>query len=128
MSEEQRTAWDYAVRHAPAGVLHAIDAGVLAVWVEAECRHRAATIAQARLDQGSALPLLTRTKDGTPVQSPYLGIINRAALVMLKAASELGFSPAARPRLGGAGAREDAAESDTPWTRLKLIHGSKDAE
>jgi P27 family predicted phage terminase small subunit len=124
MSEDQQQAWAYAVRHAPAGVLRAIDAGLLAVWVEAECRHRAATIAQARLDQGSALPLLTKTRDGTPVQSPYLGIINRAALVMIKAASELGFSPAARPRLGGAGAAPESG-GESPWAEFQVIPGGR---
>jgi hypothetical protein len=33
-----------------------------------------------------------------PIQSPYLPIINRQGLIMLKAASELGFTPASCPR------------------------------
>jgi P27 family predicted phage terminase small subunit len=124
LTPDQQQGWTYAVQHAPAGVLRAIDAGLLAVWVEAECRHRAATIAQARLDQGSALPLLTKTRDGTPVQSPYLGIINRAALVMIKAASELGFSPAARPRLGGAGGAPEG-DGESPWAEFQVISGGR---
>jgi P27 family predicted phage terminase small subunit len=123
MTDEQKAAWEYAVRHAPAGVLKPIDRGVLAVWTEAECRHKAASIAQAKLDVGSALPLLTRTKDGAPIQSPYLGILNRTALVMIKAASELGFSPASRPRLGtGAAAQADDAG---PWAAFRVISGGR---
>jgi P27 family predicted phage terminase small subunit len=99
---------------------------MLAVWVEAEERHRTAATMQAQLDQGTKLPLLTKTKDGTAVASPYLGIMNRAAAIMIKAASELGFSPAARPRLA-ASATQDPADEHSPWARLKVIHGGKQA-
>jgi P27 family predicted phage terminase small subunit len=114
------------VEHAPRGILKAIDRGVLAVWVEAEERHRTAATMQARLDQGAKLPLLTKTKDGTAVPSPYLGIMNRAAAIMIKAASELGFSPAARPRLAASAAQE-LADGHSPWARLKVVHGGKEA-
>jgi P27 family predicted phage terminase small subunit len=128
MSPGQRESWAYAMAHAPAGLLKPIDRAVLAVWVEAEDRHRVAMIQQAKLDVGSSLPLLTKGRDGQPSPSPYLRIIRQAADTMLRAAGELGFSPAARPRLGGVGPRpEEAAEPDTPWIRLKLIHGGQDA-
>jgi P27 family predicted phage terminase small subunit len=107
-------------------VLRAADRGVLAVWCEAEEHHRVATEAQARLDAGSSLPLLAKGKEGQPVPSPYLRIINHAALLMLRAASELGFSPAARPRLaaGGdaGGAGEDGASA---WGELEVIRGGR---
>jgi P27 family predicted phage terminase small subunit len=125
MSEGQRAGWRHAVEHAPRGILKAIDRGMLAVWVEAEDRHRTAAVMQARLDQGAKLPLLTKTKDGTAVPSPYLGIMNRAAAIMIKAASELGFSPAARPRLAASAAQGDPADEHSPWARLKVIHGGK---
>lgn len=59
--------------------------------------------------------------------SPYLRIINHAALLMLRAASELGFSPAARPRLAaGAGAEAgEAGDGAAPWDRLEVIRGGK---
>ena len=100
LTEDQKAGWRYAVEHAPRDVLASIDRGVLLIWVEAEDRHRRAVLAQARLDAAAPLmPFLQKTKDGNVIQSHYLGIINRAAALMLKAASELGFSPAARPRL-----------------------------
>jgi P27 family predicted phage terminase small subunit len=89
---------------------------MLTLWVEAEDRHRTAAMMQAQLDHGTKLPLLTKTKDGTAVPSPYLGIMTRAASVMIKAASELGFSPASRPRLA-TGQTEDTRE-DPPWAFL----------
>jgi phage terminase small subunit len=52
--------------------------------------------------------------------------MNRAAAIMIKAASELGFSPAARPPLAVSAAQEPADEH-SPWARLKVIHGGKEA-
>jgi P27 family predicted phage terminase small subunit len=125
MSEGQQAGWRHAVEHAPRGILKAIDCGMLAVWVEAEERHRTAAMMQAQLDRGTKLPLLTMTKDGTAVASPYLGIMNRAAAIMVKAASELGFSPAARPRL--VRVMDEPSDEQSPWARLKVIHGGKAA-
>jgi P27 family predicted phage terminase small subunit len=126
MSEGQKAGWRYAVEHAPKGILKPADRGMLAIWVEAEERHRTAAVMQAQLDQGTKLPLLTKTKDGTAVASPYLGIMNRAAALMLKAGSELGFSPAARPRLASQ-ATQPVADAQSPWAQLKVIHGGKAA-
>jgi P27 family predicted phage terminase small subunit len=122
-TESQREGWDYAIKHAPAGVLHAIDRAVLTVWVEAEDRHRIATITQARLDVNNSLPLLFKAKDGPPIASAYVSIITKAALVMMKAGSDLGFSPAARPRL--AQQVGDVAAKTSEWAKLKLINGGK---
>ncbi len=125
MTDRQQAAWRYAIANAPRGVLTRIDRGVLAVWVEAEDRHRTASMMQARLDSQTNAPLLSKTKDGTVVPSPYLSIINRTALIMLKAASELGFSPASRPRLGTPPEIDDPGDEESPWRRLKVIYGGK---
>ncbi len=70
--------------------------------------------------------MLTRNSDGTAGVSPYLSIINRTAATMMKACSELGFSPAARPRLVAAGlAPMDQAGEDAAWGRLKVLQGGK---
>jgi phage terminase small subunit len=66
MTPGQQESWAYAMAHAPAGLLKPIDRGVLAVWVEAEDRHRVAMTQQAKLDAGSTLPLLTKGRDGQP--------------------------------------------------------------
>ena len=41
---------------------------------------------------------LQQDDPGVPAASPYINIINQQAKVMLKAASELGFTPVSRPR------------------------------
>lgn len=96
LSPTQKMGWDYAIRHAPPGLLANIDRGMLTVWVVAEDTHRRATVA---LNAGGSL--LFKTADsGYPQQSPHLGIINRQGQMMIKAAGELGFSPVSRPRIG----------------------------
>ena len=91
--------WAYAIASAPAGLLKFLDRETLGVWcIACELWERAIT-AQAQIDSSATLPLLTRTPDGYLVQSPYLPIINKQAMIMLKAATELGFTPSARSRI-----------------------------
>jgi phage terminase small subunit len=66
------------------------------------------------MDAGKSLPLMSIDRNGTPLPSPYLGIINKAGMVMLKAGSELGFSPSTRPRMTGSPARKER----TPWDEI----------
>lgn len=97
LNDDQQEGWRYAIRHAPPGLLKRIDRGALQVWVVAESLHRKA----ASLQNGLGLVVKASAADNAPlVQSPYLAIINRQCLIMLKAASELGFSPVSRPRIG----------------------------
>jgi phage terminase small subunit len=56
--------------------------------------------------------------------SPYLAVITSAAQVMARAATEMGFSPAARPRLAQSNPGA-AIPNDSPWHRLKLLQGGR---
>ena len=100
---EQRDCWEYALRHAPPGLLKLIDASVLNTWVVAHCLHvRASRDLQNRslfIRQGPQI-----------IPNPLLSIINKQALVILRAADMLGFTPTARPRING----NIAAEQLTP--------------
>lgn len=125
LTPSQKAGWAYVMRYAPRGLLKALDRSVLVTWVEAEDRHRTAMMTQARLDLGNQLPLLTKNKDGTATASPYLKIMNHAALIMLRCGSELGFSPASRPRIQlipGGGPRLIEGEVD-PWDELTASVG-----
>jgi phage terminase small subunit len=104
LNEAQRTCWRYALRTAPPGMLKRIDLGVLVVWAVAENLHCQAAAAQAKV--GLLVRIKTRATinqddPGVPVASPYINIINQQAKIMLKAASELGFTPVSRPRVYG---------------------------
>ena len=54
---------------------------------------------------------------GYPVQSPYLAIANRQAEIMMRIASEFGFTPASRSRISTPDPEEctlfDALEGNT---------------
>ena len=94
LSDSQKIGWQYAIDHAPASLLKRLDRSMLTVWVVAEDNHREAAEKVAKYGQVIKAPV-----SGQPMQSPYLGIMNRQAQIMMKAASELGFSPASRPRI-----------------------------
>src|SRR5271165_2842143 len=116
LSEGQRASWTYALTNSPAGLLKRIDRGALLAWVVAEDLHQQAAAAQSKV--GLLVRIKTKAtadKDdpGVPTASPYINIINQQAKIMLKAASELGFSPVSRPRIG-AGAAAPSARPE--WT------------
>ncbi|WJR81022.1 P27 family phage terminase small subunit [Bradyrhizobium sp. NP1] len=42
---------------------------------------------------------MVKSPTGYPIQSPYLAIANRQAEIMMRIASEFGFTPASRSRI-----------------------------
>ena len=125
LTESQKEGWRHAIAHAPRGLLRPIDRTVLVIWVEAEDRHRRAAIAQAALDADAPdQPLVQRGPAGILQESPYGRILARTAETLLRATAELGFSPAARPRLAGSIGPEATPAAD-PWQQLKLLNGGK---
>jgi P27 family predicted phage terminase small subunit len=102
LSPSQKEGWKYAIESAPFGLLKRLDSSVLAIWVVAEDLHRQAT---EKLNSGA---LLIKTPNGMPTQSPFVSIVNKQAQVMMKAASEMGFTPASRTRIQ----LEDASQDD----------------
>ena len=109
LNDSQTEGWKYAIENAPKGLLKKLDQSVLITWVIAEDLHRQATI------QLQKTGLLVRTPNtNQPMQSPYLPIINRQATLMMKAASEMGFTPTSRSRIVLA---EEAIQDD-PWAKL----------
>jgi P27 family predicted phage terminase small subunit len=92
--DQQREQWHYSSEHAPPGLLTGTDREILVVWVVAAVEHARACQRVRELGQ------VVSTREGGVMQNPYLGVMNRQAHIMLRAASELGFSPAARAGLG----------------------------
>lgn len=104
LTKSQAASWAYAIECAPLGLLKRIDRSVLVAWVVAEDLHRQAI---EKLNGGA---LLIKTPNGMPVQSPYLSIVNKQAQIMLKAGSEMGFTPASRSRVEQDGETNDGDE------------------
>ena len=94
MTESQKEGWNYAIEHAPAGLLKRLDRSALVAWVVAEDLHRNASLMVEKFGMLTKAP-----HTGLPIQSPYLPIVNKQASIMLKAAELLGFSPSSRSRI-----------------------------
>ena len=118
-NEGEAEAWRYALEHAPRGVLRHIDRDVLALWCQAKERFRRAEATQAQINAQQALPDVIRAPSGMLVQSPYIGMMNRAAILMLKLAEQLGFTPVSRPRLV---AEQPASSDGDPSRWLNVMH------
>ena len=112
MSESQKTGWNYAIENAPRGLLKKLDRSVLVAWVVAEDLHLNAA---AMVEKYGLLTKAPNT--GLPIQSPYLPIVNKQAQIMLKAAEQLGFSPASRSRVQVIDSVPD--EEYDVWARLE---------
>jgi len=80
--------------------------GAYALWAEAT---------QAIQKYGAMI----KSPQGFPIQSPYLAIANRQAEIMMRIASEFGFTPASRSRI--------ATPSDDPPTLFDHLD-DKDAD
>jgi P27 family predicted phage terminase small subunit len=94
LTRSQFEVWETAIRHAPPGLLRNIDESVLLVWVIAKDMHRIAT------EQISETGAVTNAPHSNmTVQSPWVSIMNKQALIMLRAAAEMGFSPSSRSRV-----------------------------
>jgi len=92
----QRVQWQYALDHTPPGLLTGTDREVLAVWCVA-CVEWAKAVREVQ--SGGQV---VETSNGNVVQNPYLSVMNKQALIMLKTGGEMGFSPSARATLGSA--------------------------
>ena len=92
--EEQRAQWQYAIENSSPGLLTGTDREVLVVWTVASVEHARAAQEVRKLGQ------VVKTKDGNAIQNPFLPIVNRQALIMMRAGAEMGFSPASRASIG----------------------------
>lgn len=94
LSPSQREVWQNAIENAPPGLLRGIDESVFTVWVIAKDMHRNA--AEKIAQSGT---LVRMPNSSIAVQSPWVPVLNRQALIMLKACSEMGFTPSSRSRV-----------------------------
>lgn len=94
MTEDQKAAWNYAIENAPAGLLKKLDASVLVTWVIAQDLHR--TASQHVSEHGRTV---VNEKTLCVSISPEVNIIEKASGIMIRSASELGFTPASRSKV-----------------------------
>jgi P27 family predicted phage terminase small subunit len=109
MNESEKAGWDFAISKAPKGLLKELDQSVLTIWVVAENLHREAT---EKVHSEGMITLAPNTK--LPIQSPYMPIINRQAEIMLKAAGQMGFTPASRSKI----VMTEEINAENPWAKF----------
>lgn len=107
-TDTQREVWDYAIANAPKGLLKMLDLSVLEIWVTACVFHREASQKVTSTGQ------IIKSPSGYPVMNPYMANMNKQAQIMLKAAAEMGFTPASRSRIVVA----EELVGDDPWAKL----------
>lgn len=94
LTKEQKKVWAYCIKYAPYGLLQHIDTALLAQFV----------VAWASFEEAStnyeAGPKLIKTPNGMALPNPWYYVRNRQSALMISLASELGFTPSGRARLG----------------------------
>jgi P27 family predicted phage terminase small subunit len=89
-----RREWDRLVGElGKLRVLTGLDRAALAAYCGAYALWAEATEALQKFG------VMVKSPNGFPVQSPYLSIANRQAEIMMRIASEFGFTPASRGRI-----------------------------
>lgn len=93
LSEDQQEDWLFATKNAPPGVLANIDEHTLAAWcVAVDFIRQAAQTIDGKLMQ--------RIRGGGKRVHPLLGPMQKQMLVMIRLSTEMGFTPASRPKFG----------------------------
>jgi P27 family predicted phage terminase small subunit len=89
-----RKEWDRLVTQlGPLRLLTQLDRAALATYCSAYGLWAEATEAIQKYG------VMIKSPQGFPIQSPYLSIANRQAEIMMRIASEFGFTPASRSRI-----------------------------
>ena len=120
MSEAQKAEWSYALENAPTGLLRRLDRNLFAQWVVAAVDLTEAELTlrtEGKVVNRGGDQRITINPDGTQVKTvrsaskvlnPWVRARRDAFDRMMKATSELGFSPTSRSRitLAGGGKKE----------------------
>lgn len=93
LPDEAKKEWRFIMKHAPAGLLKLVDESSMIVYVIAKATHRQAAEQLARES------LTLTSANGGNIQNPLVGVMNRQAEIMLKAAAQMGFSPSSRTKV-----------------------------
>jgi P27 family predicted phage terminase small subunit len=104
-SNEQIEVWNYAISNAPKGLLKRLDIAILEIWVIAYVTYRDSAKKVGTLGQ------VIKSPSGYPIVNPYLSNMNKQAQIMMKASSEMGFTPTSRSKI----ALVEEAIDDDPW-------------
>lgn len=114
-----REVWEHVLQEAPAGLLKSIDEAVLATYVTAYVTHQRAT------EELCSSELLMESLMGGIKANPLIQVQSKAALVMLRAAAEMGFTPSSRSRVTVD--PDDVDDEDKPQSPFAVFSGGRRA-
>lgn len=112
LTDRQKDVWRYAIENAPPGLLKNLDSSIFTIWVISNDLHRESA---EKVNQFGALIKSPTTQ--TPMQSPYVSIMNKQAMLMMKSAAEMGFTPSSRSRVKV----PKAPQAANPFGELKSL-------
>lgn len=108
LNARQLESWNYHMDNVPPGMLKTLDLNTLANFVVAEDCWRHAVEGIQR--EG----MMMTSPNGLMMPSPYSTELKKYSMLMLRLASELGFTPSSRSKVSIA----DDVEIDDPWGKL----------
>lgn len=114
-----REVWEHVLDQAPAGLLKSIDEAVLITYVTAYITHQRAT------EELCSSELLMESLMGGIKVNPLIQVQSKAALVMLRAAAEMGFTPSSRSRVTVD--PDDGDDEDKPQSPFAVFAGGRRA-
>jgi P27 family predicted phage terminase small subunit len=91
--QDETDAWNDVVEAAPPGLLTAVDANLLTIYSQAVAEYKEASL---RLKKEGYIVEASR---GAMKRNDWVLVKNKAAELMLKAGSEMGFTPASRSKV-----------------------------
>jgi P27 family predicted phage terminase small subunit len=107
MSDGAKAVWKSAIDSVSPDRLNELDRAALGAWATACDLYRQAQIG---LDETGLVVKAPVT--GTLVQSPYLAILNKQVSIIVRTATQLGFTPASRARVKPV---PDNIDPSNPW-------------
>jgi P27 family predicted phage terminase small subunit len=115
-ADRELALWNKAVASAPDGVLVAGNESILATWVSASLAHDEARIMLQKA------PSVYKDGKGVYKVNPFERVARDNALLMIRCAAELGFTPSSRGRINVA---KKPQKPDNPFAKLIAINGGK---
>lgn len=120
LPEDQRVIWLYAIENSPPGLLRLLDRDLFGSWVSAVAELNTAEVkitetggpviargGDIRTTTDGKGRNVTTTRSASLVRNPWCDVRDKAYLRMMKATSELGFSPTSRSRITLGGGKKD---------------------
>jgi P27 family predicted phage terminase small subunit len=96
MTDSAKEAWKHATKHAPPGLLTALDMSVVERWANAAGMYRDTL---AIINQKGMGAVLMKAPNGMLMQSPLMSVVKEQGAIMDACAAEMGFTPSARTRI-----------------------------